>query len=233
MKYVPKGRVAPEKFREIVDKVVSTPNHNGYNSLPQGGRPDLLKELMREQGYLCAYCNQVINDKNATVEHLVCQSHNAQLDLHYHNLFAVCRGNEGAKPEARHCDNHRANRRNNAYFLPFVLLEAAQTSSWHQLNPFFDVAYNPRTGVVSGRIVGKVPKPKSYPSPKLAIEAAIDVLNLNAPVLVEARKTAWEIVKRHHLSGKTWQELFEEYRTGPGIIGFREFLLLAIRKQEP
>ena len=64
----------------------------------------VLESLMREQGYLCAYCMRRIPEERelpvgvmrATIEHWEAQSKTGEdKRLDYSNMFAVCAGNRG------------------------------------------------------------------------------------------------------------------------------------------
>lgn len=231
MRFINKPRFTPETISKIVEPTIATPGNDGYNSLGNK-KQALLVILIKEQSGLCAYCNQSINEKTATVEHLICQNHNTAFDLNYHNLYAVCNGNEG-NPKTQHCDKYRANAKRNDYFVPFMLFRNCQTVSWDRPNPFFDVEFNRRTGVVSGKIIPKQENVKGFPSVQPTIGHAIETLNLNAEVLVTARKARWEAalntkkVKEHD-----WKQLFAYYLEHREPTDFHEFVLLAIRKQE-
>lgn len=232
MRFINKDRTIPSAFNELVQKVLDTPDHSGFNSLGQL-KPALLEFLIEEQKGVCAYCNQTITTKTATVEHLVCQSHNPKFDLNYHNLFAVCKGNEGI-PIKSHCDKYRANYKKNDYFLPFILFDQCTTTSWNQVNPFFDVKYNPKTRFLSGEIIPKERNIDGFPSLKSRIQNTIDTLNLNAPILIEARKSKWEnVCETKQEKGFNWQQLFDFYLKMKPLTNFHEFVLLTIRKQEP
>jgi uncharacterized protein (TIGR02646 family) len=231
MRFIDKNRTIPSAFGNIVQQVLGTPDHRGYNSLGKLRTP-LLEILIKEQFGLCAYCNQQITASNSTVEHLVCQSHNPNFDLNYHNLFAVCKGNEGVKDRS-HCDKHRANNKKNDYFLPFILFDQCTTTSWDQVNPFFDVKYNPKTRFLPGEIIPKDRYIDGFPSLKSRIQNAIDTLNLNAPILIEARRTKWEsVLETKQKNGLDWQKLFDYYLRMNPLTSFHEFVLLAIRKQK-
>lgn len=230
MKFVKKDRIPSDDFNKIVQDVINTPGHNGYNTLGSQ-KKELLKSLIQEQHSLCAYCNQTISLETSTIEHLICQSHNPSLDLNYHNLFAVCKGNEG-KVSTSHCDKYRANGKQNGYFFPFILFDKCVTTSWDKPNPFFDVEFNKKTKLISGKIIPRESNISSFPSIKQNIQHAIDSLNLNAPILMDARKDKWEIVQRDkEEQGYSWQQTFEHYLGQYGT-DFYEFVLLAIRKQQ-
>lgn len=231
MKFINKDKGYPLDFSHIVEQIHGTPGNDGFNSLGNF-KPSLLEFLVNEQHGSCAYCNQKITVKTSNVEHLICQSHNPNFDLNYHNLFAVCKGNEGIV-EKSHCDKYRANGKKNDYFFPFIFFKHCLTSSWNQTNPFFDVEFNRRTGVISGKIIAKNANIDGYPSINTRIQYAIDILNLNAPILMEARKKKWELVLQTKKENKdNWQDLFDYYLNTNPYTDFQEFVLLAIRKQE-
>ena len=69
----------------------------------------LRESLLKEQGYLCAYCMRRINDAQDTkIEHY--KARTPENELQYHNLLAVCRGGEDGPPSARCCDTKKENR---------------------------------------------------------------------------------------------------------------------------
>ena len=83
----------------------------------QSNTKNYIKEaLLKEQGYLCAYCMQRINLENTTIEHYIPQNPlNAETDINlsidYYNMLAVCGGNTSiaARRSELTCDKHRGN----------------------------------------------------------------------------------------------------------------------------
>jgi uncharacterized protein (TIGR02646 family) len=89
---------------------------------------DLKKELLTEQGFICAYCNRRIhqeenrfaddekaqdhNDRRCSIEHVSAKTEDpANNTFNYSNLVAVCRGGERIpKPRQIHCDNARGSK---------------------------------------------------------------------------------------------------------------------------
>jgi hypothetical protein len=171
--------------------------------------------------------------KTATIEHLICQSHNPSFDLKYFNQFAVCRGNDG-QVLLSHCDKYRANGSNNDYFVPYLLFNTCLSTTWNSINPFFDVEYNPRTELYSGKLIPRDANLNGYPRNQQRVKDTIQVLNLNAEILINARKEKWESVKQtREKLGLNWQDLSAHYLTIKPLTDFSEFVLLAIRKQVP
>lgn len=67
---------------------------------------ELKDSLLREQGYLCAYCMQRIRLDRMKVEHYHCRSRYPEEVFVYTNLFACCCGNTGGE---LHCDTSKGN----------------------------------------------------------------------------------------------------------------------------
>ncbi len=73
----------------------------------------VLKDLLEEQGYICAYCMQKIDENNSTIEHIIGQKFKDEIgqeigkkeDTNYDNMLAVCLGNSCKE---LHCDKSRA-----------------------------------------------------------------------------------------------------------------------------
>lgn len=72
---------------------------------------ELRSALLKEQGYLCAYCMQPIHDNQfeTKIEHWNCQVRYPQQDLVYKNLLICCKGGDGQKPDQQHCDTAKGN----------------------------------------------------------------------------------------------------------------------------
>lgn len=72
-------------------------------------KDELRTLLIKEQGYLCAYCMQRIkNDPlKSKIEHCKSQDEFSAEKLNYANLLLCCKGNEGQKKENHHCDTKK------------------------------------------------------------------------------------------------------------------------------
>lgn len=70
---------------------------------------DVKQSLLREQGYLCAYCMQRIDIDRMKIEHWKPQVNLSRLEgLDYKNMLGVCRGHEdGTNGEDDICDAHK------------------------------------------------------------------------------------------------------------------------------
>lgn len=91
------------------------------NRLP---KKKLKESLLKEQGYLCAYCMSRISEDTMKVEHWWPQSSDTEgkelsaeekekerlLSIDYKNMLAVCMGNEGHPKKEQHCDTQKGNK---------------------------------------------------------------------------------------------------------------------------
>jgi len=73
-----------------------------YNDLSNPEKKELKASLLKEQGYLCCYCNCRINDEQSHIEHFKPQCDYEALALDYNNLHASCL-KEQSKDSPKHC----------------------------------------------------------------------------------------------------------------------------------
>lgn len=81
-----------------------------FQNLPTATKNTIRTQLIEEQGYLCAYCMQRIeNDGQKTkIEHWQCQDNYPEQQLDYSNILLVCMGNQGCDSEEQYCDTRKA-----------------------------------------------------------------------------------------------------------------------------
>lgn len=81
-----------------------------FDNLPREVKDRLRTSLLKEQGYICAYCMKKLEDDSSKVkiEHYVAR--NEENELEYKNLLAVCKGNEGEAFEKQTCDTRKGNK---------------------------------------------------------------------------------------------------------------------------
>ena len=101
MKYIQKGSVPKE-----LTAYLKTPGAS-YDGCPY--KEEWSKVLLKEQGYLCAYTLRRIKLGELKKEHLNPQNGTIKNDLSYKNIVAVCKGNEGYKPEYTYADTRKGN----------------------------------------------------------------------------------------------------------------------------
>ena len=82
--------------------------------------PELVKSLLEEQGYICAYCMRRIpcKDGNSSedhrIDHISCRANNTDDQLNYKNMVICC---PGAIEGKFHCDKKKGS--SNISFTPF------------------------------------------------------------------------------------------------------------------
>ena len=81
------------------DKMAHRPN---WNRVPTPVRQSIHASLMREQGFICCYCESSISGDDSHMEHFRPRERSPELQLDYQNLHCSCQ-REGAKGEPRHC----------------------------------------------------------------------------------------------------------------------------------
>jgi len=82
-----------------------------YDNTNTSVKNNIRDQLLKEQGYLCAYCMQRLENDSLKVkiEHWHCQAKYPNEQLDYKNMLVVCKGNEGQSQENQHCDTYKAN----------------------------------------------------------------------------------------------------------------------------
>ncbi len=107
MKFIEKG-TAPNDLRTYRD---TTPNAV-FDDCPKSVVRDA---LLREQGFICAYCMQRISaDLNTfhkpktEIEHFKSQHRYPDLQLRYRNMLGVCNGNAGKGKHKLICDKSKS-----------------------------------------------------------------------------------------------------------------------------
>lgn len=105
---IKKGKEPPELMAHRKTKYAC------YGNMSTETHQAVLESLMREQGFICAYCMRRIPQKGrnpaATIEHLDAQSEtDNDKALDYRNMLAVCNGNRGSAEYSMTCDAKRKN----------------------------------------------------------------------------------------------------------------------------
>lgn len=94
----------PKKFIEFKQQ---NPPAN-FDDMPSDIKAILRTSLLKEQGYLCAYCMRRINDNHNEVKIEHYKPRNDENELDYSNLLAVCTGTStSTKKERQHCDTKK------------------------------------------------------------------------------------------------------------------------------
>lgn len=103
MRTIQKGAEPPLLARYRAEGNV---DYDGPNFTPV--KEAVRSALLKEQGYLCAYCMSRI-DGDVKIEHWHCRSRYEAEQLDYKNLLCCCKGNEGAAVSDQHCDTRKGN----------------------------------------------------------------------------------------------------------------------------
>ncbi len=82
-----------KKGKEIFEKYIDDKNN----------KTELQKYLLKEQKYLCCYCNVKIKQNNMVIEHFSPKDKHKEKALDYYNLLASCN-------DKNHCDGNKGNR---------------------------------------------------------------------------------------------------------------------------
>ena len=151
----------------------------GDNRLP---KQELKASLLKEQGYLCAYCMSRISKETMKVEHWWPQKSDTEgkelsaeekekerlSSIDYKNMLAVCMGNEGHPKKEQHCDTRKGNKH--------LLYNPSNPQDHERLKIFY---------LCSGEIASEDDAFCSQLGKKEGEKAG--VLNLNCPKLINNR----------------------------------------------
>lgn len=102
MKYIVKGG-EPQELIDFRAAATSdwTPSYGGLTRIAKNA---IKESLMKEQGYICCYCERRIVDADSHIEHFKPQSDPAVDPLDFSNMLCSCQKNL-VKGSDRHCGN--------------------------------------------------------------------------------------------------------------------------------
>lgn len=195
-----------------------------YSSLPN---LSCVKQfLIDEQHSLCAYCQQKVTVKDASIEHVIPKEHNKELSTNYYNLVAVCKKQQVPDSMTRklHCDSPRGSE-----LIPTIIFYRNAKSTSQSTNKYFEARSN-------GEIV---PKQNLESSTFHQVESFINTLNLNHSNLVykRAKDTLRGIIEAYnflpngsHQKAIFWRMKYQNVLNNPNQ-EFREFLLIFLGKR--
>lgn len=108
MKYIVK-QGEPESFTVWKSKA-NEDWKPSYGNIDKQERIDLFDSLVKEQGYICCYCERELKEGDCHIEHFKPKDKNKfpELELEYNNLFCSCQVNL-KKGEPLHCGNSKGN----------------------------------------------------------------------------------------------------------------------------
>jgi len=100
MKHIAKDQNTPD-----FDEWKASANYDcqpTYEDLSITTKKEVKYSLMKEQGYICCYCERRLTDDGSHIEHFNPQSNNAVNPLDYANMLCSCQ-NQLEQGEPRHC----------------------------------------------------------------------------------------------------------------------------------
>lgn len=169
---------------------------------------DLRNSLLREQGYLCAYCMRRIPVRDSStreeskIEHICSRSADPSLELDYNNMVICCPGKIDGKS---HCDTAKESRN-----ITFSLFD-----------PFLEesIKYNIKNGLISS-------------SNSSWNNEFNDILNLNNKLLCLNRRETIEgiinVISSKKYNKSKIRKLLEKHKERDGDGKFREYCGIVI-----
>jgi len=189
--------------------LTTTPG-TSWDSLGSAQRTPIRDALIRDQGGLCAYCQQRIRALEHShsgrpqmkIEHWIPRTESPEHHFTWSNLIGVCLGgahdatSSSRHRHVQHCDTSRGNRK---LFLHPVEGQGP--------DPRVHLRYTK-----AGRVERALPDDR--------IDGDIDALNLNAPHLVRARQTIhtalWERLERSRFATGELRRMAHAHVVAPG-----------------
>jgi uncharacterized protein (TIGR02646 family) len=164
-----------------------------YEEIP---KDSIRESLLKEQGFICAYCMQRIDENKMKIEHWHSQEKHEDERLDYKNMLAVCKGNEGHSPKQQHCDTKKADK---------------------------DIKYNPANPEhkIESKIKYKTSNGEIFSEDTEFNEQLNKVLNLNYRILKENRKAVFDAVtsrlgylcKKEGVTKQQLEKLIEKWKS--------------------
>ena len=207
-------------------------NKNNYDNI--------LDDLLKEQGYVCAYCMRNILSKNATIEHFIGQEYiddtgiekGKKEDTNYKNMLVVCLGKFCKKmikdKETLHCDSSRSNfqSKDKPNYRPLLWISPLNIQQMKQLG-------FTRTGVLFYKELNIDKSTESKIEKEIRYDLS-EVLNLNCKNLKENRKRVIKIIdnslQRHNFDKKFARKELELWKEKNN--SYKEYCQVAIYKLE-
>jgi len=189
MKHIVKNQNTPgfDKWKASVNE----------NELRYPEKKEVKDSLMKEQGYICCYCERRLTDDDSHIEHFNPQSNNAVDPLDYSNMLCSCQ-DRLEKGEPRHCGVLKDN--------------------WFDNQPLVSPLDPDCEGHFAYTADGKIqPATKSSDAARMTIMK----LGLNIPKLNDLRKKAMEPFLDGNLSEQEFSQFVSGYllKNADGMFG--------------
>ena len=220
MKRIRRLSAQPPGLQDYLEVETQRANWEGFRS-HEGGRAhrELMQELTDVQHGLCGYCEISLTELDQQVEHVVPRSdtvHGASLALDYRNFIGCCKGGtRRGSDDSRYLEPVRRNRscgeKKGARMIP-ASLEPRSLPALPALLRVFD----------DGRIEADSKACTHVGVPPEDVNGIIEMLNLNAKRLRDARERRWRalndewgnwierLVDRDHLHEAARRELLPD-----------------------
>lgn len=176
MQYIQKQELQPKDWDNWFKTANGVRTFDYLKAQNNGADLKAVREyLIKEQHYLCVYCQSKITIDNSSIEHVIPKSLNLELSTNYHNLVAVCQNQIKDENERLHCDKEKGS----LPILPYIFYSNSDVNI--EMNNSYFRASN------DGSIIAKANiKENEY----FQIRSFIDILNLNHTILLQKRKSA-------------------------------------------
>lgn len=160
----------------------------GWTEIPSDAKSELKQSLLREQFFICCYCERRADMSDSHIEHLNSQGKNSDQRYDYGNLLASCQGESQRGKAPQTCGHVRGEE-----VLPVhpLMLDCG------------DYFIFSSSGVIG---------PDLDPSRQAAARETIRILKLDSSNLNQARKAALSLVDDQLLSIDDADELQQEAR---------------------
>ncbi|TAF73984.1 MAG: TIGR02646 family protein [Bacteroidetes bacterium] len=176
MQYIQKQEIQPDNWDDWFKTANGVRTFDYLKAQNNGSDLKSVREyLIKEQYYLCAYCQSKITIDNSSIEHVIPKSLNLELSTNYHNLVAVCKNQIKDENGRLHCDKEKGS----LPIVPYIFYSNSDVNIGVN-NNYFRASND-------GSIITKDNKNEiEY----FQIKSFVDILNLNHTTLKNKRKSA-------------------------------------------
>lgn len=110
MRYIVKGREHTDFTQWRAQQRSAASQNLNFRALPTSIKLLVVAQMLKEQGYLCAYTMLRIQDEHSChIEHSQAQSTHPELDLDYNNMLACVPSGQSGTPELGYGATYRGN----------------------------------------------------------------------------------------------------------------------------
>lgn len=169
-----------------------------YSNLTKIAKDTTKQALMKEQGYICCYCERRLEDNESHIEHFKPQSDPSVDDIDFSNMLCSCQKNiESGEP--RHCGNLKGN-----WFDATLLVSPFDSSCENKFGFKADGTIYPKDNAIDAK-------------------TTIEKLGLDIPKLNNLRKSVIEVFLDDSLSDDEMKTFINSHLQRDGGGKFGEF----------